>query len=31
VNAAYGTTYAGARPAPVGKNVGWLDWTHGSR
>jgi hypothetical protein len=30
VNHAYGTAFPAARPAPSGKNAGFLDWTHGS-
>lgn len=29
VNDAYGTSFAGARPAPIGKNSGFQDWVFG--
>ena len=29
INKAYGTTFSTVSPLPLGKNVGWTDWTHG--
>lgn len=31
LNAAYGTSFPTETPARFGKNIGWTDWTHGSR
>lgn len=29
INKAYGTTFSTVTPLPLGKNIGWTDWTHG--
>ena len=31
INRAYGTTFAGASPAPMGKNLGFQDWLFGGK